>query len=279
MDDYLIGHTLDSGAYLASEYLMGAGSRFLLVGTRTDRPSERYFLSVVWAPKGPSLAELRRELGYAVPGVLEMTNLCFFDRPREDPCGIFPENYCSLIERIPDGDWLPPVVASGVGAAAAVSLGFSVGQILERAAHLGTLLVGVRPEYIWARRESERLIARGLTARNHAYFFRTAGACMPGFRFERHYYAPEVYRGQTASPESLVFTLATMIAEWATGAYPFPDARAHGDMSSLIEGRHAPLDVPAPLASLLALALKPEPAHRPSLPYFLRRLRLLAPAP
>ncbi len=38
-----------------------------------------------------------------------------------------------------------------------------------------------------------------------------------------------------------------------------------------------PLDVPEPLANLLRLALKPDPRHRPSLSYFVRRLSLLTP--
>jgi hypothetical protein len=165
-----------------------------------------------------------------------------------------------------------------LGPRSAVALGLSAGRILERAMKAGVLLVAVRPENMWARREGELVVTAGLTGRNRDFFFHVQGGClMPAMLYKRFYVAPEVYRNLAEREESLVFTLATMIAEWATGSYPFPDSWAHGNVTSLLEGRHAPLEVPDALAKLLKLCLKPLPEHRPTLAHFLKRLSVLTP--
>ena len=277
--DFLVGETLGDGAVRLTEHLIGEGSQRLYRGEGPRSSGERYVVSIILAPRGVPADELRRSLGYRVNEVLDLECIRQLDDP--GPNGKldgYQAAHWGLVERLDAGEWLPHVVTAAVEFPASVALGLSVGRILERAATAGILLVAVRPEYIWVVQDERGPTAVGITGRNSEFFRHTGGQCsIPALPFERHYFAPEVYRDQTASPESLVFTLATMIAEWATGAYPFPDAWAGGSMTSLLQGRHAPLDVPAPLANLLTLALKPEPAHRPSLPYFLRRLSLLTP--
>jgi hypothetical protein len=282
-EEFPIGDTLADGALVVTEHLLGSGSQLLYLGAAANRPDERHLVSVIWAPKGiADAAKLREQLGYNAPGIHDLVHLGHFDVRGDDELRrIHQGQYWALVERLPggDGDWLPRLLAAPLGPARAVALGLSVGRILERAAAAGHLIVGVRPDYVWARREGEDIVATGLTGRNWDFFAHTGGGCMvPGMIFERHYYAPEVYAERGESDQSLVFTLAVMIAEWATGNYPFPDSWAGGNMHSLRQGRHAPLELPSPLADFLALALKPEPAHRPSLEYFLRRLGKLTAA-
>jgi hypothetical protein len=84
--------------------------------------------------------------------------------------------------------------------------------------------------------------------------------------FDRFYFAPETYMGP-ADERSVVFTLATMIAEWAS-RYPFQIA--YGIYGQLED--HHPLEFPEPLAGVLSRALRQSPGDRPSLTAFLAEL-------
>jgi hypothetical protein len=279
--EFPIGDTLAGGDWRVTEHLLGSGSQLLHAGQAVGRAGDRCMVSVIWAPRGAPAAEIERRLGYRAPGVLELVHVGPFDARGDDELRrTHQAQHCALVERVPAGaDWLPRLVSGPIGPRAAVLLGLSLGRILERAAAAGHLLVGVRPEYVWARRGPDGLEAAGATGRNWDFFEHTGGGCLvPGALFRRHYLAPEVYLQRGDRDESLVFTLAVLIAEWASGDYPFPDAWAGGNMLTLVEGRHAPLRLPAALAELLALALKAQPAHRFSLSTFLRRLALFTPA-
>jgi hypothetical protein len=282
MGDFLLGETLDGGAYTLTEVLRYGGAQILYLGASARAPGERCFVSVIWRAKDLPEA-IRQALSYRVAGVPELAYLGRFDPAGEDPDRLIQQRqHYALVETVPAGEWLPRLLpappAGPLTARAAVELGLSVGRLLEGALASGVLLVGLRPEYIWARREGERLTAVSLIGRNGDFLAQKgAGAEAPALLFERHYYAPEVLAGASEREESLVFTLALLIAEWAMGAFPFPDSWAGGNTASQRQGKHVPLAVPEPLAKLLGLALQPEPAHRPALSYFLKRLALMAP--
>ena len=290
-----IGDTLGGGAIQVVEYLLGRGPQALYLGQLAGAPergpgqasasSDRCLVSVIWAPRGVPLEMLREQLGYRLVVAPELLHLGPFDTRGEDKeRRSLQREFCALVERMPAGEWLPRLLpVAGVparpvlGPVAAVELGLSIGRLLEEAAREGQLLVGVRPEYVWARRREGKLTAVAVTGRNWEFFAHTGGGCMlPGRLHERHYYAPEVYEGRGGGEAALVFTLAIMIAEWAGGAFPFPDSWAGGDMSSQCAGRHAPLELPSPLARLLEQCFKREPAQRPPLGAVLDRLGALA---
>lgn len=282
MGDFLLGETLDGGAYQLTEVLRYGGAQILYLGASTRAPGERCFVSVIWRAKDFPEA-VRQALSYRVPGVHELMYLGRFDAAGEDPDRrIQQRQHHALVEKVPAGEWLPrllPAPPDGLlGAPAAVELGLSVGRLLERAVASGVLLAGVRPEYVWARREGERLTAASISGRSWEFLAQKGGGAeAPAVLHERHYHAPEVLSGKSEREESLVFTLALMIAEWALGAFPFPDSWAGGTTVSQRQGKHVPLAVPEPLAKLLALGLQAEPAHRPALSHFLKRLDLLGP--
>ncbi|MEZ4363205.1 MAG: hypothetical protein R3B48_23725 [Kofleriaceae bacterium] len=272
--EFPLGDTLGGGAWRVTEHLRGGGSQQLFLGEST-RPgdAERGFVSMIWAPKGVPEAELRRTLGYRHAGVHELAYLGTFDPRGDAERREAQRQYCALVERVPEGEWLPRLLPGPLGVIGAIALGRSLGALLQGAAKAGTLLVGARPEYVWARRTGATLTAVSVSGRNWDFFAHTGGRCLVlGRLHERHYYAPEVYQELGEREASLCFTLATMIAEWATGAFPFPESWAAGDMSSQCAGRHAPLDLPAPLATLLSSCLAADPAQRPSLDELLERL-------
>jgi hypothetical protein len=274
-----LGETLGGGVFSVAEELHGGGPQGLYLGRRLGE-EPRCLVSVIWAPRGVPVEQLRRQLAYHATGVPELLYLGPFDARGDDEARrAFQRQHVALVEEMPAGEWLPRLLPAGrpLGVPAALALGVSLGRLLHRAAHQGALLVGVRPEYVWARREAGRLRAVAATGRNWDFFAHTGGASRSARPlFERHYYAPEVYEERGAREESLVFTLAILIAEWASGAFPFPDSFAGGAMSSQCAGRHAPLEVPAALARVLEECLRPAPGQRPSLPVLLERLGSLA---
>lgn len=273
LPEFPIGDTLDGGSWRVTGHLRCGGTQDLCVAERAGRPGERAMVSVIWAPRGVP-ADLRATLAPGAAGVLPLEHLGPFDATSDDSVRESQQRqHIALVEGLPGGDrieWLPRAITGRLGAGPALALGVSIGAILARAAAAGLLLVGVRPDYVWVRRDGDRLVAAGLTGRNRDFFAHTGGGCLaPAALFERHYYAPEVYRERGQGEESLVFTLALMIAEWATGSYPFPDSWAGGTMQSLVEGRHAPLDLAPEAAALLAGGLRASPAERPRLAEFL----------
>jgi hypothetical protein len=273
------GQTLAGGQYRVTEHRAGHGDWELYLGARPDRPGERYLVSVVRAPN-LEVEPLRARLSYQVPGVFELVHIGHFDvTDGGADLGTMQRGYVGMVERLPDGDWMPRWTTTSLGALVAVELGLAVGRTLVAAARADQLLVAVRPHTIWAIEGDGHPIVTGLSGRTGPFFAQRAKSSMVSRpAFERHYAAPEVYLGRDSREESLVFTLAVMVAEWATGAYPFPKALAGGNMSSLTTGRHAALEVPIRLAGILAHALEPDPADRPSLGRFLERLSSLDPS-
>jgi hypothetical protein len=271
--EFLIGETLDGGTYRLTEQLLAGGAHRLYLAERPASRDERYLVSVNWAPRGVPADEMRRDLGYRIPGVLELMHIGHLDIVGDDYLrNQHQQHHWGLVERVPDGEWVMRATNGALGARGAVALGLSVGRILERAAGEGRLLVGVRPEYIWVARRGDRLEAVGVSERYRAFFAHAGGnTSTPGTMLvRRSYRAPEVREGRWTEDEALVFSLAVMIAEWATGTYPFEDTTA------FLAGRHIALEVPDALGKLLASCFTVEWMHRPSLPYFLKRLALLA---
>jgi hypothetical protein len=101
----------------------------------------------------------------------------------------------------------------------------------------------------------------------HSFFAKTTIDAVSLPLFDRYYYAPEA--DEDPDDRALVFALATMIAEWATGRFPFKyKFHGHGPL----EGKHLKLKLPPPLASLLSRGMRVDRAERPNLAQFLDEL-------
>lgn len=253
--------------YRAEEHLLGAGVQKLYVARRAHHPDERYLMAVDWY-QDADIDSVNRALGYRIPGVFELALVARFDEVGVD-AGRDAERraHWAMLEKLPEGSWLPRALAGQAPSLiAGVALARSAGAILKTAADNGVLLTGVRPEYMWGRAHASGVELTGLSARGQAFFTLTRPRSLPTHPlFERLYCAPEVYRSETADDRALTFTLALLVAEWATGRYPFPDAWAAGPKVSIFTGAHAPLALPPALEPLISRALQPQPAQRPRL--------------
>jgi hypothetical protein len=275
-----VGETLGGGEFHLTEHLCGLGDSQLHLAACPARPGERYLVAVALAPR-LQVEPLRQRLAYSYPHILDLCWFGHFDVAGDDPSrNLRQRSHAAMVERLPPhGEWLRALVTGALGAAAAVDLGLAVGRILAAPARDGHRLVAIRPELIWGVRRADAIAVTGLSGRSGP-FFAQGQTAFPGSPplFERSYHAPEIHARRDSREESLVFTLAVMIAEWATGTYPFPDARVGVTIESLMKGHHAPLEVPIQLASILIHALQPDPADRPTLGRFLGRLAQLDPA-
>lgn len=93
------------------------------------------------------------------------------------------------------------------------------------------------------------------------------------------YLAPELIEGGRASTASDVFSWAATVACAATGRPPFGRGSLHGVCFRILRGRADLGGVPEPLAGLLRLAFRRDPAERPSARWLAGALADRPPAP
>ncbi len=260
--------------YRAEAHLQGQGIQRLLLARHAQRPGERYLMALDWYQEA-DIESLRKQLGYRIRGLFELGVIARFDEDGIDPQrDLQRRSHWAMFEKLPEGDWLPRVFAGQPRSAKlAVNLGLSVGAALHGAADTGVLLTGLRPEYIWARAHSGGIEITGLSARGHTFFAQAKPRSGAPPLFERMYYALEVHKREPVDDRALTYTLALLVAEWATGQYPFPDAWLAGPKSSIATGAHAPLALPPKLESLLSRCLQPKVSVRPRLAELIDALR------
>jgi len=269
--------TIANGAYQIDEHVFGVRRWRQYLGHRIAQPTERVVVSCLThgTPKAP-LDQLRSDLAYSVPGVLELAFFGPLDVPETAERRKELAEWCVLVERLPSGETARRAIRDAIGAHAAVKLGLAVGAIVERALRAAVPMAALRPEYIWIERDPRgEWTPTGITGRNGAFFASHKFSHYPSNTpFLRPYGAPEADHAPT--DRSPVFTLATLIAEWTTGRYPFLGAWDRG--SHLIQLRVDQPDepdlrgVPPQLAELLACGLRRDPATRPGLVEWLHEL-------
>jgi serine/threonine protein kinase len=88
------------------------------------------------------------------------------------------------------------------------------------------------------------------------------------------YVAPELIDGGRSSEASDVFSWAATVAFAATGRPPFGAGSLHGVCFRVLSGAADLNGVPEPVLSLLRLALRRDPATRPSAAWLTSRLTL-----
>ncbi len=270
--DFPLKDTLDGGLYLPDEHYLGGGMDQLYLGHASSRADERYLISTS-TDNGHQLDAVRDRLMKAAPGVFTPMFVGHFDVLGDDADrDRHRQQHCAFIEQLPDGGPLARVVSDARPHAAA--LGRQVGRILESALRTSEVYVmGLRPEYVWARMEGSVPVVTGIGGRNGTFF--TAASRGRGLRtvplFTRRYHAPEVSRGERYDDRSLVLMLAVIVAEWALGEYPYETDGAYGYWN-LCEGRHRELSLAPGLADLLSRGMRSDPTERPDLASFVDAL-------
>lgn len=295
----VLGTTFGAGRYLVDKLLQGKGLRQLYQG-RDTATGATVMVSYDTLPKHLTIAKFVENTGARSPGVLD---LVFAGPPDDDnkQDDDDPRFMWGVIEQPPpDSEWLPSVLGQHREESAAdavpqilpsfeptralpnaMRLGRTAGSILAANVAKGTLLTHVRPETMWIARGADgALEVRALSQRSELMFAASWVTAWVWPVFDRYYYPPEVaWKKPTIDDRSLVFSLSIMIAEWATGLYPF----ATKDYASgPLEDNQVPLVLPKRIAELLGAGMRIDPDERPRLTPFMAELEALdaaSPAP
>lgn len=289
MHEELLNATFGDGRFRVDKHLQGKGLRQLFLGRDTATGST-LLISYDKLPKYTTIEDFVRTTGAHAPGVLDLV----FAGPPDDK-NLW--RYWGVIERPPPGaEWLPsllgqhpeevaadavprrlPSYDAATALPNALGLGRSAGRILAKNAgggllrRRGAILARVRPETMWVERGSDgALRVMALSQRSELMFAASYVDAFVWPVFDRYYYAPEVDRkGATVDDRALVFCLSIMIAEWATGLYPF--AKKDYSMGPIKDDQVA-LDLPDRLAVLLGAGMRIDVGQRPALSAFLAEL-------
>ena len=280
-----VGETFGSGAYRIEKHLQGEGLQKLFLG-REVRSQTQLLVSFDALSSRVDPRAFQKTVSYESPGVFPLAFVGKVDFRKDIDLSEASSTW-GLVERGAEGDWLPSILGTfdpdvvfeqesrqlpshdeKTAIPDALSLGSSAGKILAAAAARDLLLTRVRPEYMWAARVDGRLEVTGLSARADAFFAMTRVDAVTWPVFDRYYYSPEEHSGDR-DDRALVFSLAIMIAEWATGRFPY---RYKFHDSGPLSGKHLKLAVPKPLARLLSRGMELDRVKRPDLRTFLVEL-------
>lgn len=287
MHEELLNATFGGGRFRVDRQLQGKGMRQLFLG-RDTASGGTLFISYDKLPKHTTIAQFVQATGAYAPGVLAPGVLDFAFAGPPDNKNLW--DLWGVVERVPSGsEWLPAVLGQHPEEVAAdavprrlpsydataalpnaLRLGRSAGRILAENMQRGRILARVRPETMWVERGADGLRVVALSQRSELMF---AASYVDGFVwpvFDRFYYAPEVDRkGSTVDDRTLVFCLSVMIAEWATGLYPF--AKKDYSMGPITDNQ-VELALPDRLAALLRSGMWIDAGRRPQLRVFLAEL-------
>lgn len=275
-EDFPLADTLDEGRFCPDEHYLGLGADKLYFGHSPTHAGRRYLISI--SPNnGVEMELLRTEIMHPAQGVFAPVFLGLFDADGRNPERDARRRVeVGFVEELPDGG--PITRLAHVARQHAARLGAQVGRILTGLlASRGEHLLGLRPEYVWVRSDGDEPNVTGIGGRNTTFFASASrNRDLPTARlFTRKYFAPEVSRGEPFDDRALVLTLAVMVAEWATGEYPYPSDAAYGYWN-LCAGRYRELELPTVFRNLLVHGMQPARDARPSLAAFVDSLEAIA---
>jgi hypothetical protein len=271
-----IGETFANGLYRLDAPLFGYSADRVDLASSRDEPGVRFLVSST--DRRVDLDTLKPAPGDSIPGVFDLVFVGTLD---EAGSGLRERSMRSgrtvVVERLPPGSSARRLITGALPADTAMGMGIAVGKVLNRVAQSGRLMLGIRPETIWAERTDASLTITGVSTRSEALFRAAKGACYVSVPpFERRYTAPEIVRGEPTSDRTLSFLLSLLIVEWLNGHHPFPSALTFGDAGAIAQGEHEPICAPRELKAPLAAGLSVSPRARPSLAGLLAELEHLA---
>lgn len=262
-----IGRALCGGAYRIDQWLAGTGGQRLYRGVELATGGRVVVAYDTFTRQDP--VELTRAVSYRAPGVYELAEIGRIDGERD---------YWVLVERVPAGDWLPRALGAADPWAAprkAIELGVSAGRILMRAGDAGQVMTDIRPELMWMATVDGRHEVTGLSTRATEMFDRYRGDAATRPIFVRDYRSPEAFARIATDDRSVSFSLAVMIAQWATGRFPLRDPSSNFSDRQTRDSRIF-LDLPRAMRDLLEAAMSTRVQARPHLTDFVDALSTLA---
>jgi len=270
--EFPVTDMLGGGAYRVEQHLRGRGFQTLCLGREIATGADLLVACDAHSPSGQDVGALRRAVAYHIPGVFELAYVGAFD-PNDSRRNVKPTGQWAMVEKVTAGSWLPRILGPAdpwTAPTKAVELGRSAGRILVRAEAAGIMLAHIRPELMWAERRDGHFAVTGLSPRAIELFARKVTEMFTYPVFDRFYHAPEIRKDP--DDRAVAYSLAVMVAEWATGRYPFASLHAPNGLET---GVHEPIAAPRPLARLLEATIRRDRNERPRLAEFVGELEQL----
>ncbi|MBA3461847.1 MAG: hypothetical protein H0T46_17940 [Deltaproteobacteria bacterium] len=252
--EFPIGCTLDNGRITITEELRGEPARGQYRGTFAD--GQRVLITLAPPQRMPHPA-LRDRLELLAPGITKLR----FIGPLETTVG----RYDGLVEDEPEGTPLSDR-DTPVDDATVARLGLAIARALVVAHEEGVVVLGLRPELTWMRRNDD---VAGIAPRCET-FLADSEPPSGGVNhcFSTLYKAPEHLseQGWTAKkPAADVFSLGCVIGWLATGEHPFEGESAFEQLNAILAGRRRSWTGSSEMAKLIAPALSVRREARPPL--------------
>jgi hypothetical protein len=270
--EFPLTDTLGGSAYRVEQHLRGRGSQNLWLGRELATGADLLVACDVHNSERQDVAALRRAVNYQLPGIFELAYVGAFD-PNDSRTNVDPTDEWAMVEKVTAGSWLPRILGPAdpwTAPTKAIELGRSAGRILLRAEAAGIMLARIRPELMWAERRDGHFAVTGLSPRALELYARKVTEMFTYPVFDRFYHAPEIRRDP--DDRAVAYSLAVMVAEWATGRYPFASRHAPNGVET---GVHEPIAAPRPLARLLEATIRKDRNERPRLVEFVGELEQL----
>jgi hypothetical protein len=217
---------------------------------------------------------LRTTVAGDMPGLFALEHIGMFDTPDDEESADRHRGSWALVERATAGKWLPHLIAESPRTfRMAAMLGRSAGRILLRLTANGLVVPPVRPELMWAVGAADRFEVTGLSARAMDMLSLSRQDAVTYPVFPTRYTPPELSAGAAPQKSEIVYALAIMVAEWATGHCYAPAIYADYGAQPV---DWALFDAPVALAQMLRLARDSDHRKRPSLEHFIDALDRVA---
>nr|HPH70457.1 hypothetical protein [Kofleriaceae bacterium] len=269
------GELLAGGQYRVEHHLCGSGECGVWQGRNITTGAAVFITTEMRQPNFCNVAALQQQVERDHMGSLPGLFVGKFDLPSrrtDDPNG---ESYWGIVEAAPPGGWLPrmlPTVHEPQSAAhIAIQLGVSLARHLAEHAAAGITRYDVIPQTLWAQQVNNTWRITGYSTR-YAPLYRALriSSFHPPLTLRR-YTPPDLSRKAPYAEAAMVYVLAALMSEWATGRYLQENHRFFGHLTV----DHLPVGAEPRLAAVLATALVDDAAQRPSLASFVTNLEAL----
>lgn len=269
------GELLAGGQYRVEHHLCGSGECGVWQGRNIATGAAVFITTEMRQPNFCNVAALQQQVEREHTGSLPGLFVGKFDLPSrrtDDPNG---ESYWGIVEAAPPGGWLPrmlPTVHEPQSAAhIAIQLGVSLARLIAEHDVAGITRYDVIPQTLWAEQVNNTWRITGYSTR-YAPLYRALriSSLHPPLTL-RQYTPPGLSRKVPYAEAAMVYVLAALMSEWATGRYLQENHRFFGHLTV----DHLPVGAEPRLAAVLATALVDDAAQRPSFASFVTNLEAL----
>jgi len=252
--EFPIGCGVNGGEFIITEHLYGEPEAGIFRGRVGGAPDGQAVLITTGTAQADVFAAVFERLEFdGIDGVSELLciNRLDTDELRRD----------AMVEVEPEGQPISSLVGT-LSPPSVLSVGSQLAQLLSDAEFLDEAMVGLRPELIYVDAGADEVAFTG-TAPRSALFWAGMKPTSIGVPpcFDVSYLAPEVLAVKPVHIAADLFSVCAMLAEWASGQYPFTTPPPSPLLAPLL-GTRVPWTGPRELGAVLDRGLDKDPEGR-----------------